>query len=164
MIFYCLQNEGECFAPCGLQDSLWATRLIRTYRTKRFRRLLKPYRRPRKRAQTPTPRSRCTYADNVEMLREHLKTRRHLPLWITMTTAAMMLVMLPSLIELHARSNPCMMASRSLLPFSSSSLIRSKISTLASTAIPSDRTNPAIPAAVRTTGMTLKDYNEYDEQ
>ena len=43
-----------------------------------------------------------------------------------------------------------------LLPLRNSSFMRSKIRMLASTAIPSDRMKPAMPASVSVTGISLK--------
>ena len=57
-------------------------------------------------------------------------------------------VMLASKILLKARSKPATMADLGRTPFASSSRIRSKISTLASTAIPMVKTIPAIPGKV----------------
>ena len=47
-----------------------------------------------------------------------------------------------------ARWKPTRTAARIVLPFQSSSLMRSKISTLASTAIPIESTKPAMPGSV----------------
>ena len=56
--------------------------------------------------------------------------------------------MLESRMVTSARPNPLSMALRSVLPVRISSLNRSKISTLASTAIPMDRMMPAMPGRV----------------
>ena len=60
-----------------------------------------------------------------------------------------------SLIAVQARLKPASMAAPNVLPILSSSFIRSKIRTLASTAIPIDKTKPPIPARVRVTGISL---------
>ena len=67
---------------------------------------------------------------------------------------------LESRIESQARLKPSWNASDIFLPFFNSSFARSKMSTLASTAIPIERMNPARPAAVRVTGMSLKIVRE----
>ncbi|CSD52266.1 Uncharacterised protein [Vibrio cholerae] len=61
-----------------------------------------------------------------------------------------MVVMLASKIVLKALSNPVSMACAKLRPSLSLSRIRSKISTLVSTAIPTVNTKPAIPGRVNT--------------
>ena len=61
-----------------------------------------------------------------------------------------------SRIDVHARANPSSTASRRPLPFLISSFIRSKVSTFASTATPTEIRNPAIPAHVSVTGISLK--------
>ena len=66
---------------------------------------------------------------------------------------------LESRIEVHAREKPASSAERSECPARSSSLRRSKIRILASTAIPMESTKPAIPANVNTTGMSLNSAN-----
>src|SRR3989344_7394898 len=71
-------------------------------------------------------------------------------------TAVSKLEMLESRIESQAREKPAVMAWGILLPARISSLIRSKISTFASTAMPMEIMKPAIPAAVRVTGKSLK--------
>ncbi len=71
-------------------------------------------------------------------------------------SAVMKFEIFESRIENQAREKPNFTASLMVRPARSSSLIRSKISTFASTAIPIDMMNPAIPAAVRVTGMSLK--------
>src|SRR3989338_4909530 len=63
---------------------------------------------------------------------------------------------LESRIEGKARSNPKLMAVFLSLPHLSSSLALSNIRMLASTAMPTDKINPAIPARVRVIGMVLK--------
>jgi len=70
-------------------------------------------------------------------------------------TAVMMLEIFESRIASHARLNPSSTASRRFSRSPSSSFRRSKIRTFASTAIPIERINPAIPAAVRVTGTSL---------
>ena len=62
---------------------------------------------------------------------------------------------LESRMESHARRNPSSIASRSSLPRRSSSFMRSKIRTLASTARPMERIKPAMPAEVSVTGTSL---------
>src|SRR3989338_8808256 len=69
---------------------------------------------------------------------------------------AMSVVRLPSRIDDHARLNPSSTARSSARPARSSSFIRSKIKTFASTAIPTDRINPAKPDNVMVTGSDLK--------
>ena len=59
--------------------------------------------------------------------------------------------MLESIIDLKALLKPIFIADVILLPFPSSSLILSNISTLASTAIPTVNKNAAIPGKVRVT-------------
>src|SRR5450755_2008660 len=54
----------------------------------------------------------------------------------------------------NARAKPILVAERSDLPDQSSSLMRSKISTLASTAIPIESTKPAMPGSVSTACAT----------
>ena len=71
-------------------------------------------------------------------------------------TAVMKLEILESRIENQAREKPSLTASLMLWPERNSSLTRSKISTLASTAMPMEIINPAIPAAVKVTGKSLK--------
>jgi hypothetical protein len=63
--------------------------------------------------------------------------------------AASRVVALESAMALHARVNPRMTAVRSFPEAACSSLIRSKTSTLASTAMPMARMNPAMPGRVR---------------
>ena len=67
------------------------------------------------------------------------------------TAAAIKVVMLPSKIADRAFSNPALMDFSTEFPAPISSLIRVKIITLASTAIPIDRIIPAIPGRVRVT-------------
>ena len=69
--------------------------------------------------------------------------------------AVMILEKFESRIESHARSNPAVIPSSTVRPPRSSSLIRSKISTLASTAIPIEIINPAIAAEESVTCRTL---------
>ena len=61
------------------------------------------------------------------------------------TPAAIKVVTLPSTIADNALSNPLFIALLTLFPSASSSLIRAKIITFASTAIPMDRIMPATP-------------------
>ena len=61
-----------------------------------------------------------------------------------------------SRIDGHARFQPTSMADASNLPARNSSLMRSKMSTLASTAIPIERTKPAMPASDNVTANILK--------
>src|SRR3989344_2990364 len=63
---------------------------------------------------------------------------------------------LESRIESQARAKPSRIPSLTLLPLLSSSFIRSNISTFASTAMPMERMNAAIPAAVSVTPSSLK--------
>ncbi len=72
------------------------------------------------------------------------------------TRQAIKVVMLLSLIAVQARLNPASTAAPKLRPPRISSLMRSKIRTLASTAMPSDRMKPATPGKVRVTGTSLK--------
>ncbi len=76
------------------------------------------------------------------------------------TIAVMIEEMLESRIESHALRKPSCKASDILFPRFSSSLVRSNISTLASTAMPIDKIKPAKPAAVNVTGITLKIVSE----
>src|SRR3989344_2491213 len=71
-------------------------------------------------------------------------------------TAVIIEEMLESRMEGQARANPSRMASAVLEPLRSSSFMRSKMSTLASTAMPTERMNAAMPAAVSVTGISLK--------
>ena len=52
---------------------------------------------------------------------------------------------------------PARMAAAIVLPLRSSSFMRSKIRMLASTAMPTDRMKPAMPASVSVTGIELED-------
>ena len=70
--------------------------------------------------------------------------------------AVMMEEMFESRIESHARENPSCIESLRDFPLFSSSFILSNIKMFASTAIPIERINPAIPAAVSVTGISLK--------
>ena len=63
-------------------------------------------------------------------------------------TQAIRVVILLSLIADHARVKPISTAACNDLPARSSSLSRSKMSTLASTAMPSERMNAAMPGSV----------------
>ena len=63
----------------------------------------------------------------------------------------MRVVTLESRIAVNARLKPESIAARSVLPTASSSLILSKIITFASTAIPIERTIPAMPGSERFT-------------
>src|SRR5579883_3221402 len=63
---------------------------------------------------------------------------------------------LESRIEGQARAKPASTAAAIERPARSSSLVRSKIRMLASTAMPIERINPAMPASVKVTGMSLK--------
>ena len=69
--------------------------------------------------------------------------------------AVIILEMFESRIENQAREKPLETESEIVLPDRNSSLTLSKISTFASTAIPIDIINPAIPAAVKVTGNNL---------
>ena len=68
-----------------------------------------------------------------------------------------------SRIEFQARLKPASTAAGSDLPTRSSSFIRSKIRMLASTAMPTESTKPAMPARVRVTGIEPED-REHDER
>ena len=70
------------------------------------------------------------------------------------TPAPTIVVKCESNTELNARWKPMRTAARSVLPAHSSSLMRSKISTLASTAIPIESTKPAMPGSVSTACAT----------
>ena len=70
--------------------------------------------------------------------------------------AVIILEMFESRIENQAREKPVETASRTVLPERISSLTLSKIRMFASTAIPIEIINPAIPAAVKVTGNNLK--------
>ncbi len=65
------------------------------------------------------------------------------------TRAAISVVTLPSIMADNALLNPLLMADFTVLPRPISSLIRVKIITLASTAMPMDRIMPATPGRVR---------------
>ena len=62
---------------------------------------------------------------------------------------------LPSRMAGHARLNPTSIDDASVRPMRTSSFIRSKISTLASTAIPMDRIKPPMWERVKVMGMSL---------
>jgi hypothetical protein len=66
------------------------------------------------------------------------------------------LEILESRIEVHALAKPASIAKTRFFPQRISSFIRSNIKMLASTAMPIERINPAIPASVRVIGMSLK--------
>ncbi len=70
--------------------------------------------------------------------------------------AVMRLDTFESRIEFQARLKPASTAAGSDLPTRSSSFIRSKIRMLASTAMPTESTKPAMPASVSVTGMSRK--------
>ena len=61
-----------------------------------------------------------------------------------------------SLIDGHARLNPSSIAKPKIRPLRNSSFILSKIKMLASTAMPTLKIKPAIPASVKVTGISLK--------
>ena len=61
-----------------------------------------------------------------------------------------------SRIEFQARLKPASTAVASVLPVLSSSFVRSKIRMLASTAMPTESTKPAMPARVMVTGISRK--------
>ncbi len=63
--------------------------------------------------------------------------------------------MLLSRIAGKARRKPTSTAVATGRPWRSSSRVRSKISTLASTAMPTDKTNPARPSRLTVTPITL---------
>ena len=69
--------------------------------------------------------------------------------------AIIILEMFASRIEVQARSKPTLNASPIARPRIHSSRARSKIKILASTAIPIEIINPAIPAADNVTGISL---------
>ena len=75
------------------------------------------------------------------------------------TTAEIILEIFPSRIDVHARLNPSLIESERDLPDRNSSFIRSKIKILASTAIPREMMNPAIPAELNVTGIYLNNAN-----
>ena len=68
--------------------------------------------------------------------------------------AVMRLDTFESRIEFQARLKPASIAAGRLLPTRSSSLVRSKIRMLASTAMPTESTKPAMPARVSVTGIS----------
>ena len=72
------------------------------------------------------------------------------------TAAAINVVILPSITAESALPKPILMASRTFLPAAISSLIRVKIMTLASTAIPTERMIPAIPGSVSVTSRPFR--------
>ena len=63
--------------------------------------------------------------------------------------AVIKLEILESRMESHARLKPSEMADCKFFPFFNSSFILSNIKMLASTAMPTDKINPAMPAAVK---------------
>ena len=65
----------------------------------------------------------------------------------------------PSRIDVQARLNPSSMALKIFRPRLISSLVRSKIKILASTAIPMERTNPAMPGSVSVICQGVPDDN-----
>ena len=71
------------------------------------------------------------------------------------TPHAIRVVMLESRIAVNARLKPESMALLTVLPAAISSLMRSKIMTFASTAIPIDRMIPAMPGRDRFTRIRL---------
>ena len=73
------------------------------------------------------------------------------------TIAVINVVTLASTIVRDARSNPCRTAKRNLAPFTNSSRMRSKMSTFASTLIPTVNTKPAKPGSV--SGAEIKIIN-----
>ncbi len=72
------------------------------------------------------------------------------------TRAAIRVVMFPSTMADMAFLNPISMEVETVFPVAISSLIRPKITTLASTAIPMERIIPAIPGRVRVTSKRYK--------
>ena len=76
--------------------------------------------------------------------------------------AVMRLDTFESRMEFQARLKPASTAAGSDLPTRSSSFIRSKIRMLASTAMPTESTKPAMPARVRVTGMSRKIAYDHD--
>ena len=72
------------------------------------------------------------------------------------TAEAIIVVILESKIVVKAREKPASMDSRNVLPLRYSSLKCSKISTLASTAIPMDRIIPATPGKVRVASRSFR--------
>ena len=71
-------------------------------------------------------------------------------------TAVIIDDVLLSRIDGHARPKPSWIACLVGFPARSSSFVRSKMRMFASTAMPIERMNPAIPAAVRVTGKSMK--------
>ena len=71
-------------------------------------------------------------------------------------TQVIKLEILESRIDVQARLKPSFRAKLNILPLRNSSFILSNIRILASTAMPTDRTNPAMPAVESVTGMSLK--------
>src|SRR4029077_5307835 len=67
------------------------------------------------------------------------------------TAAPTIVVTCESKTVVNARLKPTLTAARIVRPAHSSSFMRSKMSTFASTAMPMDSTKPAIPGSVRTT-------------
>ncbi len=71
-------------------------------------------------------------------------------------TQVIIVEMFESRIDGQAWSKPASIAAESVRPVRSSSFMRAKISTLASTAMPIERMKPAMPASVSTTPSSLK--------
>ena len=71
------------------------------------------------------------------------------------TAAAIRVVTFPSMIAERALSKPLLIAILTFLPARSSSRIRAKMITFASTAIPMESRIPAIPGRVRVTSNAL---------
>ena len=71
----------------------------------------------------------------------------------------MIVVIFESKILVQALSKPELIAVNNVLQAFSSSFVLSKIKILASTAIPTEIINPAIPARVRVTGIALNKAN-----
>ena len=74
------------------------------------------------------------------------------PNWNRMA-AAMSAVACVSRMVIHTRSKPLLIAARTVLPFRSSSRMRSKMSTLVSTPTPIVRMTPAMPGRVRVAAL-----------
>ena len=74
-------------------------------------------------------------------------------------TQAKTVVIFESKILVNALSKPELIAVNKFRPALNSSFVLSKIKMLASTAIPTDRMKPAIPARVNVTGTILKIEN-----
>src|SRR3989338_761628 len=72
------------------------------------------------------------------------------------TAQEISVVAFPYRMDVQARLNASSIACEVVFPSRNSSLRRSKMRTFASTAMPSDKMNPAMPESVMVTGMSLK--------